>query len=37
MKTGKIVQVMGPGGDVEFLDEDLPAIRDGLEVQNGDK
>ena len=37
MKTGKIVQVMGPVVDVEFFDEDLPAIRDALEVQNGDK
>ena len=37
MKTGKIVQVMGPVVDVEFQDEDLPAIRDALEVQNGDK
>ena len=37
MKTGKIVQVMGPVVDVEFQDEDLPAIRDALEVLNGDK
>ena len=32
MKTGKIIQVLGPVVDVEF-----PAIRDALEVQNGDK
>ena len=32
MKTGKIVQVMGPVVDVEFQDEDLPAIRDALEA-----
>ena len=38
MKTGKIVQVMGPVVDVEFLKtESLPAIKDALEVQNGDK
>ena len=37
MKTGKIIQVMGPVVDVEFEDEELPAIRDALEVQNGDK
>ena len=34
MKTGKIIQVMGPVVDVEFEDEELPAIRDALEVQN---
>ena len=28
---------MGPVVDVEFEDEELPAIRDALEVQNGDK
>ena len=28
MKTGKIIQVMGPVVDVEFEDEELPAIRD---------
>lgn len=28
MKTGKIIQVMGPVEDVEFEDEELPAIRD---------
>ena len=37
MKTGKIIQVMGPVVDVEFEDENLPAIRDALEVLNGDK
>ena len=33
MKTGKIIQVMGPVVDVEFEDEELPAIRDALEGQ----
>ena len=37
MKTGKIIQVMGPVVDVEFEDEELPAIRDALEVQNGEQ
>ena len=37
MKTGKIIQVMGPVVDVEFEDENLPAIRDALEGLNGDK
>ena len=37
MKTGKIIQVMGPVVDVEFEDEELPAIRDAMELQNGDK
>ena len=37
MKTGKIIQVLGPVGDVEFENQELPAIRDALEVQNGDK
>ena len=37
MKTGKIIQVMGPVVDVEFEDENLPAIRDALEVLNGEK
>ena len=32
MKTGKIIQVMGPVVDVLFEDENLPAIRDALEV-----
>ena len=30
MKTGKIVQVMGPVVDVEFEDNDLPFIKDCL-------
>ena len=34
---GKIIQVMGPVVDVAFDDENLPAIRDALEVNNGDK
>ena len=34
---GKIIQVMGPVVDVAFEDENLPAIRDALEVNNGDK
>ena len=37
MKTGKIIQVLGPVVDVEFENQELPAIRDVLEVQNGDK
>ncbi len=37
MKTGKIIQVMGPVVDVEFEDENLPAIKDALEVLNGEK
>ena len=37
MKTGKIIQVLGPIVDVEFENQELPAIRDALEVQNGDK
>ena len=37
MNTGKIIQVMGPVVDVEFEDQNLPAIRDALEVLNGDK
>ena len=37
MNKGKIVQVMGPVVDVAFEDENLPAIRDALEVNNGDK
>ena len=32
MKKGKIVQVMGPVVDVEFEDNDLPYIKDALEV-----
>ena len=37
MKTGKIIQVLGHVVDVEFENQELPAIRDALEVQNGDK
>ena len=37
MKTGKIIQVLGPVVDVEFENQELPAIRDALEVQNEDK
>ena len=37
MNTGKIVQVSGAVVDVEFENDDLPAIRDALEVMNGDK
>lgn len=38
MKTGKIIQVLGPVVDVEFEDsKDLPSIKDALEVENGDK
>ena len=37
MNTGKIVQVSGPVVDVEFENDDLPAIGDALEVMNGDK
>src|SRR5699024_10622136 len=38
MKKGKIVQVMGPVVDVEFsTNQDLPAIRDALEVYNQGK
>ena len=37
MKTGKLIQVLGPVVDVEFENQELPAIRDALEVQNGDK
>ena len=37
MKTGKIIQVLGPVVDVEFENQELPAIRDALEVLNGDK
>jgi F-type H+-transporting ATPase subunit beta len=33
VKKGKIVQVMGPVVDVEFEDNDLPFIKDALEVQ----
>ena len=34
---GKIVQVSGPVVDVEFKDNDLPAIRDALYVMVGDE
>ncbi len=34
---GKIVQVSGPVVDVEFTDNDLPAIRDALYVMVGDE
>ena len=37
MKNGKIVQVMGPVVDVEFPDNDLPDIKDALEVDNHGK
>ena len=37
MKNGKIVQVMGPVVDVEFPDNDLPYIKDALEVDNHGK
>ncbi len=33
MKTGKIIQVLGPVVDVEFEDEELPAIRDALKYK----
>ena len=34
---GKIVQVSGPVVDVEFTDNNLPAIRDALYVMVGDE
>ena len=37
MKNGKIVQVMVPVVDVEFPDNDLPYIKDALEVDNHGK
>ena len=37
MKIGKIVQFMGPVVDVEFPDNDLPYIKDALEVDNNGK
>ena len=38
MTKGKIVQVMGPVVDVEFQSkEELPYIKDALEVDNGGK
>ena len=37
MEQGRIVQVMGPVVDVEFDSENLPSIKDALEVENGGK
>ena len=37
MNKGKIVQVMGPVIDVEFENNDLPYIKDALEVDNNGK
>ena len=38
MTKGRIVQVMGPVVDVEFNSrEELPFIKDALEVDNGGK
>lgn len=37
MKKGKIVQVMGPVIDVEFPNNDIPFIKDALEVENQGK
>lgn len=37
MQKGKIIQVMGPVVDVEFEDNNLPCIKDALEVMNGEK
>ena len=37
MNKGKIVQVMGPVVDVEFENNDLPYIKDALEVDNNGK
>ncbi len=37
MKNGRIIQVMGPVVDVQFEDNDLPYIRDALEVDNNGK
>ena len=37
MKTGKIIQVMGPVVDVVFEDGNLPEITDALEVENNGK
>ena len=34
MNKGKIVQVMGPVVDVEFENNDIPYIKDALEVDN---
>ena len=37
MNKGKIVQVLGPVVDVEFENNDLPFIKDALEVDNNGK
>lgn len=37
MNKGKIVQVMGPVVDVVFEDDNLPRIKDALEVENNGK
>lgn len=37
MNKGKIVQVLGPVVDVEFENNDLPNIKDALEVDNNGK
>ena len=37
MNKGKIVQVMGPVVDVEFENNDIPYIKDALEVDNNGK
>ena len=37
MKNGRIIQVLGPVVDVQFEDNDLPYIRDALEVDNNGK
>jgi F-type H+-transporting ATPase subunit beta len=37
LKNGRIIQVMGPVVDVQFEDNDLPYIRDALEVDNNGK
>lgn len=37
MKDGKIIQVMGPVVDVQFEDNDLPYIKDALEVDVNDE
>ena len=34
MQTGKIVQVMGPVVDVEFMESPLPTIKTALTVDN---
>lgn len=37
MNNGKIVQVLGPVVDVEFENNDLPNIKDALEIDNAGK